>query len=153
MRIHTHQNQSGFALLVALLMLLILTIIGISGMGDSILDLRMTGNIQSLYDSMQQADSGVTAVMSQRNTLFTGIDRSDIFASGGSNALKDYIQPTVNVDYLYEDQSTSRQAAGFSQQNFSDEYYIVDSAHSDSATGANTHVYQGVIRKLLPYGN
>ena len=143
-----HAKQQGAALIVALLMLLILAIIGISGMNDSIFDLRMAGNIHNYYDSLQQTDSGIAAAMSQ-NGNFTGNDQSDIFASGGSNSLKDYINPTVNVTFLYEDQVNTPSASGSSTHLFKEERYIIDSDHSDSATGANTHVFQGITR-IIP---
>jgi hypothetical protein len=144
MRICIHKKQQGAALIVALLMLLVLTIVGISGMGDSIFDLRMTGNIQSHYDSLQQADTGISAAISQPGDNFKGIDQTDIFSDTGTNALKDYINSNVSTKYLYEGSAPR----GFSQKEWSGWYYIVDSDHSDSVTGAKTHVYQGVIQVI-----
>ncbi len=150
MRSYAHNKQQGAALIVALLMLLILAIIGISGMNDSIFDLRMTGNIQSFNDSQQQSDSGLTAVLSQRNTLFTGTDQNDVFDAGGSNALKDYITSTVNVDYQYVETTAARSSKPNSGNTIVNEHYLVDSDHSYSATGANTHTYMGVRRETRP---
>jgi Tfp pilus assembly protein PilX len=147
MRINIYRKQQGAALIISLLMLLILTIIGISGMGDSIFDLRMTGNIQSHYDSMQQSDSGISAAMSQSSN-FDRKDLSDIYNSSGTNALKDDIKSTVNIDYLYEGEVSAPLLS--SNQRFKTFYYIVDSDHSDSATNAKTHTYQGAIVLVQP---
>ncbi len=149
MQTNIRNKQHGTALIVALLMLLILAIIGISGMNDSIFDLRMTGNIQNYYDSLQQSDSGIVAAISQGSDNFESDDKSDVFAAGGSNTLKDYINSTVNIDFLYEEQSSTASKKGYSANFFNEEYYIVDSDHADSNTGANTHIYQGVRRKIL----
>ncbi len=150
MRTYTLANrEQGTALIVALLMLLILAIIGISGMNDSIFDLRMAGNIQNYSDSLQQSDSGITAVLSQRDTLFVvDTDKNDIFATGGSNPLKDYITSTVNVRYLYEPPSCGASDKPNSE-DFSCALYIIDSDYSDSATGANAHIYLGVTQEIM----
>jgi Tfp pilus assembly protein PilX len=148
MKPHTHTRQHGAALVTALLILLILAIIGITGMSDSIFDLRMAGNIQSYYNSLQQSESGIAAAISQGSS-FTSSDQSDIFATGGSNPLKDYIKPTVGVDFLYENQYNSPSQKAHSVDSFLQETYIFDSNHADSATGANTHIHQGVVRMTL----
>lgn len=137
-------NQKGAVLITSLLMLLALTIIGISCISNRILDQRMTGNMQLRYESIQLADSGISAAMSQEDN-FDGSDQSDIYDSDGSNDLNDDVNATVNVDYLYLGSPPS----GYSSSYFRGEYYTVDSLHSDSTTGANTHVYQGAIRAVL----
>lgn len=55
----TRHAQSGAALVVGLLLLLVLTLLAISGMGTSTLELAMAGNIQFREDAFQAAETGI----------------------------------------------------------------------------------------------
>lgn len=54
-----HRSQSGAALVVGLLLLLILTILAISGMTTATLELRMAGNEQYQERAFQFAEAGI----------------------------------------------------------------------------------------------
>jgi hypothetical protein len=55
------QAQKGATLLVALVMLLVMTIIGISSMHNSTLEERMAGNVKEQYRAFQAAEMGMRA--------------------------------------------------------------------------------------------
>ncbi len=53
-------NQSGIALAIALIFLLLMTIIGVSAMSTSALQEKMAGNLKDKHWSFAQAESGIT---------------------------------------------------------------------------------------------
>lgn len=53
------RNQGGAALVVGLLLLIVLTLLAISGMNTSTLELQMAGNSQSAQSAFQAAETGV----------------------------------------------------------------------------------------------
>lgn len=52
-------KQSGAALVVGLIMLLVLTVLGISGMNSTIVERRMANNTQVAQNAFQSAETGV----------------------------------------------------------------------------------------------
>lgn len=52
-------KQSGAALIVGLILLLVLTVLGVSGMNTSRMEVRMAGNTQFRQDAFQLAESGI----------------------------------------------------------------------------------------------
>lgn len=58
-RHRTAHRQAGAALVVGLLMLLVLTVLAVSGMNTASLDLMMAGNTQYSQNAFQAAESGI----------------------------------------------------------------------------------------------
>lgn len=56
----TNQKQSGIALAIALIFLLLMTIIGVSAMSTTALQEKMAGNLKDKHWSFNQAESGIT---------------------------------------------------------------------------------------------
>lgn len=59
--------QRGAALVVGLVLMLALTVLGISGMNSSTLELTMAGNTESADDAFQAAETGINIAMAQGN--------------------------------------------------------------------------------------
>lgn len=59
-----YRQQRGAALVVGLLLLVVLTLLAISGMNTASLDLQMAGNEQSYQNSFQAAETGVEQALS-----------------------------------------------------------------------------------------
>lgn len=59
--------QHGAALVIGLILMLALTVLGISGMNSSTLELTMAGNTESADDAFQAAETGVNIAIEQRN--------------------------------------------------------------------------------------
>jgi type IV pilus assembly protein PilX len=64
------REQRGAALVMALVILLILTIMGVTAMSTSSLEQKMAGNIQDLTRAFQAAESGVDRVIDNNPTGF-----------------------------------------------------------------------------------
>jgi type IV pilus assembly protein PilX len=56
---HRPERQSGAALIVGMLMLLVLTVLAISGMNSSSMNLVMAGNTQYSQNAFQAAEAGI----------------------------------------------------------------------------------------------
>jgi type IV pilus assembly protein PilX len=52
-------KQSGATLIVGLILLLVLTVLGVSGMSTARMEVRMAGNMQFRQDAFQLAESGI----------------------------------------------------------------------------------------------
>ena len=66
--------QAGATLIVGLVLLLVLTVIGISGMNTARMEVTMAGNTQFQQDAFQMAEDGIDVVIGTRN-YSTDIDR------------------------------------------------------------------------------
>lgn len=60
-RVINHQQQRGAALIVGLIMLLLLTLIGVAGMRDTLLQEKMAGNMRDRELALQAAESALRA--------------------------------------------------------------------------------------------
>ncbi len=58
------KDQSGLALVVALLMMIVLTLIGLASVSTSIFELMLSGNKRGATDAFYGADSGIQVVTS-----------------------------------------------------------------------------------------
>lgn len=66
-------RQRGAALIIGLILLLVLTILAISGVVSSTLELRMTANQQQQERAFQAADTGVEQAMTAATFSTTGV--------------------------------------------------------------------------------
>ena len=62
----TAKRQSGVALIVGLLLLMVLTVIGTSSMNTATLQLVMAGNAQFREEAFQAAETGIALALAQR---------------------------------------------------------------------------------------
>lgn len=60
------KRQRGAALIVGLVLLMVLTVLGISGMNTATLELTMAGNAQFGQDAFQSAETGIDLVLARR---------------------------------------------------------------------------------------
>lgn len=66
-RIVPPRAQHGAALIVGLVLMLVLTVLGISGMNTATLELTMANNAESHQDAFQAAETGIEIPIGQRN--------------------------------------------------------------------------------------
>lgn len=69
-RFHTFRAarpQTGAALVVGLILMLVLTVLGISGMGMATLELTMAGNADSQQEAFQAAETGIDIPLGRRD--------------------------------------------------------------------------------------
>ena len=63
----TRARQRGAALVVGLVLMLVLTVLGISGMTTATLELTMAGNAQFHQDAFQAAETGIDIPIAERD--------------------------------------------------------------------------------------
>jgi type IV pilus assembly protein PilX len=84
-RMNFRSRQTGATLIVGLILLLVLTVVGVSGMNTATMELTMAGNTQFQNDAFQAAEDGIDTVLATRDfttaaptTLpFTGVPDYD----------------------------------------------------------------------------
>ena len=77
-------REPGAALVVGLILLLVLTVLGVSGMNTATMELRMAGNTQIQEDSFQMAEDAIDIGIAQRN--FTTVGPTTVNLLGTPNA-------------------------------------------------------------------
>lgn len=77
-------NQKGAALIVGLVLLLVLTVLGISGMNTALLEMTMTGNAQAAQLSFQAAETGIDVAISGNVSTSAPVTYTDVPVGDGS---------------------------------------------------------------------
>ena len=95
-------RQRGAVLLVGLILLVVLTVLGISGLNTATLELAQAGNAQSHQEAFQAAETGIELSMSQRrySTLGPVIVPMTLLDLGTSNteASSAFVETTAVPD-------------------------------------------------------
>lgn len=135
-------RQRGTALVMSLVILMILTILGITAMGTASLEEKMSGNIQEGTRGFQVAESG----------LQTAFRDSSQFAVSGTSITTAY--PPINnrraeVTTTYLQEGSPPRGFGFStdQRAYHFQQQSRVNAQVDSANiGLNTTITRGVVQ-------
>lgn len=152
--------QSGAALIMALVILLILTILGVSALRTTSIEQLMSGNMQEMTRALETADSGASKVLVDLGT-FNGIPTSGNYQDFAYNAtgLNDILQANARIFKPLETQVTnnmsqrgnrpiSGQKTGFA---FLDQ--VVQGKTTNSAGTRAQHTLQQGVRKPAPPNN
>ena len=67
-----HKSQQGAALVVGLMLLVVITVLAISGMNTATTGLAMARNDQAYEDAFQAAETGIATALSQGQFVTTG---------------------------------------------------------------------------------
>jgi len=81
-----YPTQRGAALVVALIMLMILTMLGVAAMGTTTLEEKMAANIQEGTRAFEAAESGLAKAASTAGTLDLNSTTTYTFAINGGKA-------------------------------------------------------------------
>jgi Tfp pilus assembly protein PilX len=101
MELCTGKDQKGIALVVALVMLLVLTMIGISSIGSSIFETKIAGNERTAASAFYSAGGGVDIGISQlpATTAYSGkIGSDENYRSGSLTSSSP--QPSKNLGIM-----------------------------------------------------
>lgn len=113
------RDQSGVALIMALVILLILTILGVAAMGTSSLEQKMAGNTQESTRAFEAAESGLNKALNTAGSQsLTGTTTNSFTFSDGTKADVDtnfvqFAPPKRGSGYS----ATSYDAANFDQKS------------------------------------
>ena len=93
MKLTAINNQNGAALVVGLVVLLVMTLLGVSSMSSITTELKIANNSQTHMTAFQVAASGINLVLNEDATLDDG---STIDLGGGGAKVMTYNTPDTN---------------------------------------------------------
>lgn len=135
-------QERGAALIVALMLLVVLTVLAVSGMSTATLDMALAGNAQYAEDAFQSAESAIEAE----------------FRVGG---LPDPTVPRVNNGYQFGNgvtadtrvvfEATRLPPPGYSVSEYQSDHYMITST-GRSAKSAETTNEQGFFMVIPSLG-
>ena len=158
------RNQSGTAMVVALIMIVVITLIAMASSYTSIFEIKISGNKRGLTDAFYVVDAGVNAIASStasfNTALYTVLVPNTLGYDPFTNAAipNPTKIPTVNgpltvsnapIKY-YQTQSGPPRGTGFSAVNVNYAYFQVQGTGTDSlGSGAKTTIQEDVM-ELIP---
>ncbi len=147
------KDQSGVALVIALLMMVVLTLIGLASIFTSTFEVKLSGNKRGSTDAFFAADSGIQVVMANINNFnLPGRYVDDKYNPFVDPENPNPTQAEVTIYHLPAQRGAPR-GLGFSATHFDFEYYVIDSTGRDltdlSPMRSSCTVEQKVVR-LIP---
>ncbi|HEX6992706.1 MAG TPA: pilus assembly PilX N-terminal domain-containing protein [Gammaproteobacteria bacterium] len=95
-------RQRGATLVVGLVLLLVLTVLGVSGMNMATLEVTMSSNTQFQQDAFQAAETGIDVPIAQRNfTTFAATTSSGSAGDGTYESEAVFVDTTPVPDIAF----------------------------------------------------
>jgi hypothetical protein len=147
------KDQSGVALVLALVMIVILTLIGLASTYTSTFEMKLSGNKRGTTDAFYAADSGVQVVVAN-------VDNFSLPGKYVDNKYDPFTDPNnpnptkAKVLIQYDTtQEGSPRGSGFSAISFEFRHFVIDSKGQDqldlSLVKSAAEIEQKVVR-LVP---
>jgi len=147
------KDQSGVALVLALIMIVILTLIGLASTYTSTFEMKLSGNKRGTTDAFYAADSGVQVIVAN-------VDNFSLPGKYVDNKYDPFIDPknpnptkaSVLIQYDTTQEGSPR-GSGFSAISFEFKHFVIDSKGQDqldlSLVKSAAEIEQKVVR-LVP---
>jgi hypothetical protein len=124
-------NQSGVALVIALIMIVVLTLIGLASTFTSTFEIKLSGNKRGSTDAFYAADSGVQVVMAN----IENFDLPGKYIDNKYNPFTDANNPNptnakVVIEYCPNQKGAPR-GFGISATQVDFEHYLIESTGED----------------------
>jgi len=154
MKIHTFlRNQSGAALVIALIMIIVMTLIVLAASFTSTFEIKLAGNKRGSTDAFFAADSGVQSVMARVENF----DLPGKYSGDKYNPFTDANNPNPTnakaVIEHYSDQKGAPRGFGISATYVDFEHYLIEATGQDqlefSPVKSTCTIQQKVVR-LVP---
>jgi type IV pilus assembly protein PilX len=123
-------RQRGAALVVGLVLLLIMTLLGITGMSSSTVDLAMAGNSQNAQNSFQAAESTIEVEL-RLGASGTGAPRVDENYDFGNGT-------HARAETAF--QATRLPPPGYSLTEYQADHYAITSTGTAARSASSTHL-------------
>jgi type IV pilus assembly protein PilX len=138
-------RQAGATLIVGLILLLVLTVVGISGMNTATMEITMAGNAQFQQDAFQAAEDAIDIAIGRRDYITDCANPREITALGDP----DYDRWSETL-YLG---NTNVPRGGFEYNDF-DAFHFETRASGRGPRGAPATHIQGfyVVAQSTPFG-
>jgi len=148
-RLHPLKQQRGAVLITALIMLVILTLLGLSSISTTTMEERMAANTQEITRAFNAASTGIAQVFNDEdafdttNTLVTDGTADDPYnksASVGASGTYSYAA-TTEFNSVYRQMTVPPRGSGWdATYGF---YHFDLSATGSTNTGATTTIHAG----------
>jgi type IV pilus assembly protein PilX len=142
---HAHPlRQRGAALVIGLILLLVLTVLGITGVVTAALELQMSGNTQFQERSFQAAEYGIEQAINSPSlsTTYVYTNKLNVPASGSNPSVPSTTSDNYKYSLYYDTTSagTPVPGGGYSLGTGLEAYHFVVQSTGASARGAqDTH--------------
>ncbi len=147
------KDQSGVALVLALVMIVVLTLIGLASTYTSTFEMKLSGNKRGTTDAFYAADSGVQVIAAN-------VDNFSLPGKYVDNKYDPFTDPNnpnptrAQVVIQYDStQEGSPRGSGFSAISFEYKHFVIDSKGQDqldlSLVKSASEIEQKVVR-LVP---
>ncbi len=156
----TLRDQSGAALVIALIMMILLTLVGLAANFSSTIEIMLSGHKRGSTDAFYAADSGVHATVASLenfNLARYGSSNRYVDALNDTSGGKIYSNPTNAYVVLVHDttQSGCPRGSGFGQgeQGVDCLHFLVTSTARDQldlSTGSSTSTIDQKVVRLVP---
>lgn len=136
------KQERGAALIMSLVILLILTLLGITGMSTSSLQQKMAGNTQEVVRALEAAESGAILAINTNGSLNAGNppwSNNNISFSGSTNL--SVVTASVTISFI--ENTDPNPAWGFDKEKYKFANFDVDSMGT-TMTNARAHIHRGV---------
>jgi type IV pilus assembly protein PilX len=147
------RTQSGAALIVALIMIIVITLIALASSYTSIFEIKLSGNKRGSTDAFYAADTGISEITTNiANFNLNSYNATTNAYSPFSDSTNTTPNPTkaqVNITHT-PTQSGPPRGMGFSAINLNYAYYQVQSVGKDQANSGSTATIQEEVVRLLP---
>jgi hypothetical protein len=148
------KNQSGTALVVALMMMVVITLIALASSYTSIFEIRISGNKRALTNAFYGADACINAIQPYTSNFdlskYTLLPNStSVYNPFSDSSIPNPTKAKGNITALLNQTGPPR-GGGFSAVSVAYTYYDVLCTGCDTAgSGATSQIHQDVMR-LLP---
>lgn len=153
-RINILKDQSGAVLVIALIMMIILTLIGLAASYTSIFEVMISGHKRGTTDAFYSADSGIHVVVANVDNFdLTGkyVDNKYDPFTDPNNPNPTNAQATITYDAV---QQGSPRGLGFSATgNYEFKHYLIESTGHDQiqlGSKRSTSTIQQKVIRLVP---
>lgn len=140
------RGQRGAALVFALAILLVLTLLSVSALRTSSLEQLMAGNTQESTRAFEAAESGLAKSLADATTF------ASISGSVTTNYTFSGMNATVRVLTSYKQTTKTGRSSSPTGQGTADVAHFNQQATATTTTGARIEIHQGV-KKNIPKAN
>jgi Tfp pilus assembly protein PilX len=152
-------NQSGAALVIALIIMVVITLIALASSFTSIFEIKISGNKRAITDAFYATDGGINAITSSPTQSFNTNLYTDLVPNTSSTFNPFSISTVSNPTNIpsanaivthYKTQHGPPRGGGYSAVNVDYAYFQVQCTGNDSVgSGAKTTILEDVT-KLAP---
>lgn len=131
-----HSNQSGAALITALVFLVVMTMLALSAMNTNTLEEKMAANSQEFNRVFQAADTAAEAGMADSNSVNTQLAYTDFTYTKNINLdTGDGYAISSSASSVFLEQAPPARSATASEQEYSHFHFGINGTGSISGSG------------------